>query len=627
MILSKSRTLRFLRCPRSIAYEEIEKNKLDSTSVFHKDYTLEDFYTEEHQEELRSILNSIYGDEADDEFEDAENLLDKEQDTRNLEIYQQDYIDVEKYAALKVENLYGGTVISSPNNNKLQKLFTYKKDDFEFTSLTDIYQEDDEYIRIVEVKASTDSYIKKDLKVSYLTDKKNQLFFMYDEKNDLYFPNFENIKFDSIKKIFDKYDTKFGKFVYDLAFQYYTFKNSVKTNKKIVFLLAVLNSDYYYDGKRENGQPIYDVNKLFTLVDMTKILDYFSDEFNQEIEKLIGYINESSIDAPAPFEANKEKAKPGIKCRYANLCLKEYNIPKQNSILAYDSNHHGFKYEGEKVNVKDLIFEHHIVDMLDLKPGENLERKKNILQYNCVKNNKRYMEKAIINEIFKKALVYPLFHLDFESIQFPLPKFKNQKPYTQSLFQYSVHIQKQKYQCDEKEDNYYYLNKDCTNDYREEFLINLLQVLEKDEKGSIIVYNQAFEETRLKEMALAFPLYKERIEKVIDRLFDLYKLLKGAKKFVSKYTNKVAEYDFLFYDPKQNGSFSIKKVLPLFTDRSYSNIAVHNGIDAVYVFSKLKSENEDGYFEKRSNLIQYCGLDTYSMVIILDGLLKEVEGY
>lgn len=626
MIISKSRALRYLRCPRSIAYENIEFKRLNSTSVFSSSYTLEDFYTEEHNEKLLDILNSIY---SNFEEENEENLLDLEKDTRNLEIYKEDYQKIEEYAQEKIKNLYGGNIIYSPYNNKLQKLFSYKvKDtDYELTSLTDIYQEDEDCIRVIEVKASTDSKIRKDIKYKPVGEKKSELLFLYDKYNDIFFPKTNDIE-ELPNKLFDIYNTDIGKFIYDLSFQYYTFKNSIKTDKKVKFLLAILNSEYYYDGKEIDGKKIYDCNKLITLVDLTSILEAFYPIFSNHIKTLTNDMDNCSLEAKAPLKANSEKTKPSIKCRYASLCLRDLNIPNKNSIFTYMGNHHGFIYDGKKTTTEELLYDYQITDMLDLKPNINLTRPNNICQYYTVLNKERYIDKRLINMVLKNALVYPLFHLDFESIQHPIPKFKSEKPYTQSLFQYSVHIQREKYVCDEKKDNYFYLNKDCKNDYRKEFLESLLQVLEMDEIGTIIVYNQAFEETRLKELAKVFPEYKERIEKVISRLFDLMKLLKGSEKFIKEYSNgETGEYKILFYDEKQNGSFSIKKILPLYSDRNYQEIACHNGIDAVYFFSKLISEKEIGYFEKRQNLIQYCGLDTYSMVLILDGILKEVENY
>ena len=46
------------------------------------------------------------------------------------------------------------------------------------------------------------------------------------------------------------------------------------------------------------------------------------------------------------------------------------------------------------------------------------------------------------------SLNYPIYHLDFETFPCPLPRFKGETPYTQSLFQYSIHIEKEPGVCD-----------------------------------------------------------------------------------------------------------------------------------------------------------------------------------
>ena len=39
-------------------------------------------------------------------------------------------------------------------------------------------------------------------------------------------------------------------------------------------------------------------------------------------------------------------------------------------------------------------------------------------------------------------------------------------------------------------------------------------------KGSILVYYEAFEKSRLKELAKAFPEYKEWIDRIVERIVD-----------------------------------------------------------------------------------------------------------
>ena len=81
---------------------------------------------------------------------------------------------------------------------------------------------------------------------------------------------------------------------------------------------------------------------------------------------------------------------------------------------------------------------------------------------------------------------------------------------------------------------------------------------------------------------------------------------------------------FNFYHEDLNGSFSIKKVLPIFSDLSYKNLEVSNGVEAYstyLTFDKLNdAEKKDAY----NNLIEYCKQDTWAMVEILHHL-KELS--
>ena len=82
----------------------------------------------------------------------------------------------------------------------------------------------------------------------------------------------------------------------------------------------------------------------------------------------------------------------------------------------------------------------------------------------------------------------------------------------------------------------------------------------KPDGGSIMVYNQSFEQTRLKEMAKLFPQYRERLLDMVDRLFDLMYLLRGnTKLFTALGFNEDEGKLINYYHNDLNGSFSIKK--------------------------------------------------------------------
>ena len=84
--------------------------------------------------------------------------------------------------------------------------------------------------------------------------------------------------------------------------------------------------------------------------------------------------------------------------------------------------------------------------------------------------------------------------------------------------------------------------------------------------------------------------------------------------------------NFSYYNPKQEGSASIKDVLPAITGKSYKGMEIADGGTASVMFYNMaygnlsKEEKEKIY----NNLLKYCGLDTEAMVLIINELEKLV---
>ena len=150
----------------------------------------------------------------------------------------------------------------------------------------------------------------------------------------------------------------------------------------------------------------------------------------------------------------------------------------------------------------------------------------------------------------------------------------------------------------------------------------MLDVIKPD-GGSIMVYNQSFEQTRLKEMAHIYPEYRERLLDLIDRLFDLMYLLRGNKKLFASLGFPEEEGKLInFYHNDLNGSFSIKKVLPLFSHLTYQGMPIANGTQALVAYAKFPMMQEDVFKKTYQDLLEYCKQDTWAMVEILDALRK-----
>lgn len=203
---------------------------------------------------------------------------------------------------------------------------------------------------------------------------------------------------------------------------------------------------------------------------------------------------------------------------------------------------------------------------------------------------------------FLNTLNYPLCHLDFETIMPGVPLFDESRPYQQIPFQYSIHF------CAEKGaelQHYDYLAPSNLNIDPRRGLIE--QMIEQTADAQIIlVYNIAFERSRIKEMKRDFPEYTEELNSIIDRLVDL------MRPFQSKH----------YKTESMEGRWSIKKVLPaICPELSYDELVIGNGLDASNAFLELYYYQDEEYADiVRQHLRTYCGLDTLAMVKVLNAL-------
>ncbi len=200
---------------------------------------------------------------------------------------------------------------------------------------------------------------------------------------------------------------------------------------------------------------------------------------------------------------------------------------------------------------------------------------------------------------FLDELEYPLYFFDFETVMPVVPEFDFSRPYQQIPFQYSVHLLKTP---KSKLEHYEFLG-DGVSDPRPELTKQLVKCLGKS--GSIIVWNQGFEKTRLRELALMLPKYAEQLEAINERIVDL----------MNPFRKKA------FYKRDFNESYSIKVVLPVLVPGfSYDSLAIQNGGDASAIYANLKNMPIESIEQTRKDLLEYCKLDTLAMVKILQHL-------
>jgi len=171
-------------------------------------------------------------------------------------------------------------------------------------------------------------------------------------------------------------------------------------------------------------------------------------------------------------------------------------------------------------------------------------------------------------------LRYPLYFLDYETINPAIPPCDGMKPYKQYPFQFSLHIQR--------------------------------------DEGSVVVYNRQFEAGVNNKLAEKFRDLRTALFAINGRMIDL------LDPFQERW----------LHHPKQLSSASIKSVLPAFCPEfSYSDLDVSDGgaasrMGAAIIAGKLNDEQLE---EVSRGLREYCGLDTLAMVKILEVVFEYLE--
>ena len=207
---------------------------------------------------------------------------------------------------------------------------------------------------------------------------------------------------------------------------------------------------------------------------------------------------------------------------------------------------------------------------------------------------------------FLSKIKYPLYHLDFETMNEAIPPVDGAHSYDQVPFQYSLHIEKTPGgELEHREflgDKLY-----CQRELAEQ-LCNDIPV-----DGTPIAYNMTFEKTVLGHLAEQFPDLASHLLAIRENMIDLLVPFKSG----------------IYYDKAQGGSNSIKYVMPALCPdmaEAYHELpVVHNGGEALAMFPKLVNMTGTQYDEVRKGMLMYCCLDTLSMVKVLNKLWEKVK--
>jgi hypothetical protein len=244
------------------------------------------------------------------------------------------------------------------------------------------------------------------------------------------------------------------------------------------------------------------------------------------------------------------------------------------------------------------LYEQGIINIENIPDDANLSANQQIEKISYVED-KDIIDKNEIKS-FLNTLRYPLYFLDFETIQSAIPLYDNSRPYQQIVFQYSLYYKNDK---DSKPVHFEFLA-DGKSDPRPALINKLIK--DTMNPGMILVYNQSFEIRIMRELAIDFPDTTEEIAERISRIIDL----------MTPFQKRA------YYKPEMRSSHSLKKVLPAINpEYGYENLEIQEGGAAGAEFIRLMTLQDENEIQKtRKNLLDYCGRDTYGMIIILEEL-------
>ena len=375
-------------------------------------------------------------------------------------------------------------------------------------------------------------------------------------------------------------DTKAIKdiFFHDIAIQKYTLTN-LGFNVLDSYLVH-LNHDYV------RGEEL-DLSSLFTIVNVSSEIEQLQQNIPLDLQSL-----QASLDN----EVEEPETDIGKHCKHPYTCsAKEYCWKTQRGIPDY-SLFNIFNI-GSKKQLD--LYSKGIVDIGDIPSDYPMTEKQEQKVFNY-KNQVTHIDKLEIRA-FLDTLSYPIYHLDFETFQQPVPEWEGISPYQQIPFQYSLHIQHQDGTIEHKE----FLAVEGA-DPRQELTERLVGDIPNN--VTVLTYNMSFEKGVISKLAQQNTRLSEHLLAINSNIYDL------MIPFQQKY----------YVTPQMNGSYSIKYVLPALVPHmknAYKNLGgVQNGEEAMNAFANLSTLSPEEKAITRKGLKEYCKLDTLSMLEILKHL-------
>ncbi len=366
----------------------------------------------------------------------------------------------------------------------------------------------------------------------------------------------------------------------------------MKINKTIASHLGIdivehtilyLNKDYV----RKDGLDLHSCflesdclfnrrNRIGKTID--ECMDHIELDLDAWIDEVIECVSSENIEPVLSKTCTSNR-----RCMFYQDCFDESQLPDNSILFLTTSKNKIEAYKEGIVHIHELP-----INQLD---GFRL-------QYAQVQASKqgRFVDHSALHD-WLRHVEYPVSYLDFEWDTFAVPPYVGMKPFDVLCFQYSLHIEGEHGQLEHKD---FFEQGDC----RRHFVESLLESVPK--KGSILVYNmEGAEKLRLVQLSKQFPEYAKDLEQIWSRMIDLSKPFEAG----------------LVYDNRMRGHYSLKSVLPVFTDEySYSKLSIQDGLNAVHSYRTFASASKSEQRQIRKDIRTYCSMDTFAEYIVFQGL-------
>ena len=365
------------------------------------------------------------------------------------------------------------------------------------------------------------------------------------------------------------------------------------------FQKRVLEKNGYHVGKvsiahvntRYVRQGAIELHEFLTEEDITEQADQKQPGVDDKVRRLLA-VQEMDHEPEAGFGADCPE------CAYWKYCSRDlprpnvFDLPGQ---AGFNKNH------------KLKLYQEGCAGFYALKERSELKDRQKMTVLGHLEG-KECLDREKIRE-FLKGLSFPLYFLDFESINPAIPPYDGTWPYRQIPFQYSLHWLESK--------NAELKHSEFLGDPETSPCRSLAEQLCRDipKDACVTAYNMGFEKRVIRELAAQFPDLSDHLMNIHDHIADLM----------------IPFQKLYWYLPAMEGSYSIKYVLPaLYPDDpalDYHNLEdVHRGTEASAAFLAMAGMAPEDRARIRKNLLKYCGLDTFAMVKVWEALVRAAEG-